>query len=496
MVIRMKRGKKMNKGKRDDLFDVLNGLTASEQIERYGRGASEYIKGYKGTFDENGNLVKKGLKQVAESNVNKDFKYQNLKQQAGFSAEIDYVSKTNSENIINGTDKIVARSNDVGRGNDTRFDIVSIDNNGNVILNGEDPMWGAQMKFCGGYQTTEQIQNSSENLVKKLASPKWDRYRDNEILIPKEQYEPAKKFAQAKCEELRKQSELQRQNGNYNKAAELEALAEKYNKISENIKDSGITSKEAMFLREHPKLATAKNVAGIAHKAGVEQAKGAAIMAGTLSVAQNVIYVMKGDKEIKDALYDSSIDIAKGTALGYITGSSDAAIRGFMASSNKSVFINLSKTSLPSMLATTTIQVTKSIKRYANNEIDEIELVQELGEKGTGMLSASLGAAVGTAILPGVGTVVGGMVGYMTSSSVYSAAMEVLKEAEISKERYLVISSLCEASIESLRYERERLEKHIYEVYGSRQNVFDNSFNIVDKAIGNNDITLFTQAIK
>lgn len=484
-----------DKTKDRDMFATVNAAMATEQIERYGRAASEHIKGYTGTFNSNGDLIKKGLKQISESEVNENFRYQNLKQQAGFSAEVDYVSKTNAENIINRSDNRVSRSNDVGRGNDTRFDVVSVDINGNVVMNGQDPMWGAQMKFCGAYETQEQIQKSSENLVKKLMNSKWDRYRDNDILVPKEQYGVAKEFAEKRANELFSESSKQKQLGNSQKATELEAQAKKYQKISENIKDSGITSKEAMFLREHPKLATARNVAKISHQSGIEQAKAAAIMSGTLSISKNIIYVMKGEKEFSDALYDSAVDVAKGSALGYITGASDTAIRGFMASSNNSVFVNLSKTSLPAMVATTTLQVGQSIKKYAKGEIDELELVQELGEKGTGMLSASFGAAIGTAILPGVGTAIGGMVGYMASSSIYNASMQILKEAEISKQRFEIINSLCKASIESMEAERKELESFINKFFQNRQSVFNNSFNTMDIAINSNDITLFTQGL-
>ncbi|OFI05980.1 hypothetical protein CLOACE_13610 [Clostridium acetireducens DSM 10703] len=476
-----------------NMYTIINATMNTEQLKRYGSAASEYIKGYSGTYDGNNNLIKKGLKQISESKVNEKFKYQNLKQQAGFSAEVDYVSKTNAENIINKNNSRISRSNDVGRGNDTRFDVVAVDINGNVVLDGQDPKWGAQMKFCGAYQTADEIKRRSENLVKKLVHPKWDRYRNNDILIPKEQYSVAKNFAEKKAKELFDESSKQKQLGNLHKSIELEQQAQKYQKVSKNIKDSGITSREAMFLREYPKLATVKNVAKISHRCGIEQAKGVAIISGTLSVSRNVVYIMRGEKEISEALYDSAVDVAKGSVLGYITGASDTAIRGFMASSSNSVFVNLSKTSFPSMIASTTLQVVNSIKKYAKGELDEIELVEELGEKGTGMLAASLGAAVGTAILPGIGTAVGGMIGYMTSSSIYNASMKVLNEVRIAKERYETIHSLCMASIESMQEERKKFEVFIDKYFKNRQAIFENSFNTMDAAIKNNDVNLFTQ---
>lgn len=151
---------KEKKKKHSGFADSVIGATTTENVERYGRAAAEYIKGYKGTLSEDGDIIKKGLKQVAESEVNPNFQYQNLKQQAGFAAEINYVDKTNAENIINRTNDRVSRSNDVGLGNHTQFDIWAVDMDGNPILNADKPLWSAQMKFCGGYETQEQIQKA------------------------------------------------------------------------------------------------------------------------------------------------------------------------------------------------------------------------------------------------------------------------------------------------------------------------------------------------
>lgn len=139
-------------------------------------------------------------------------------------------------------------------------------------------------------------------------------------------------------------------------------------------------------LREHPKLATAKYVAKTAHHSGVEQAKAVAVISAAISTSKNIVCVMRGEKEIKDALKDVAIDTVGGSTSAYIIGASDTAIRGFMASSKNSIFVNLSKTNLPATIATVGVQVGKSLIRYANGEIDAIQLVEELGEKGTGLL--------------------------------------------------------------------------------------------------------------
>lgn len=476
-----------NEKKHNGLTDSVIGVTTTENVERYGRAASEYIKGYNGEV-VNGVLIRKGLKQVSASKVNNSFKYQNIKQQAGFSAEIHYVNKENADSIIKKTNKRIYRSNDLGRGNDTQFDVLSVDELGN-------PTWGAQMKFCGKFGSPEEIKTSSESLVKKLAGDKWEKYRGNKILVPKEQYEVARNYASKTSRKLFEQADKFRSQGNYEKADLLEQKARIYLQVSKDLENSGVTSREAIFIREHPKLATAKYVAKTAHQSGIENAKSAAVLSGSISTAQNIVSLVKGEKEFSEAVKDIAVDTTSGAATAYIIGASDTAIRGFMASSKNSIFLNLSKSNMPAMIATSTVQIGKSLIRYANGEIDSLQLVEELGEKGTGMMAASFGAAIGTAVFPGVGTVIGGMVGYMTSSTIYNACIQVLRDERLSIERREKIHAISIAAIEAMQVQGNELLELTGRFYENRQQVFKTSLSMLDLASRESDLELFTQGL-
>lgn len=481
-------GETGKKKKHNGFIDSTIGAATTENVERFGRAASEYIKGYKGTSEANGDIIRKGLKQVSESKVHPDYHYSNIKQQAGFSAEIHYVDKTNAENVINRTNIRVHRSNDIGRGNDPQFDILSVDDSGN-------PTWGAQMKFYGKFETPEEIKKSSEELVRKMTKDDWERYRGNDVLIPKEQYEVAKKYAEDKARELSEQAEKLREQGNIEKADLLDQNAEKYHQVSRDLKDSGITTKEAIFLREHPQLATAKYVLETAHRSGLENAKSAAIISVAISTAQNVTSLIRGDKRVGEAVKDVAKDTTAGAATAYVIGASDTAIRGFMAASQNSVFVNLSKSNMPAMIATATVQVGKSLIRYAKGEIDSLELVEELGEKGTGMMAASFGAAVGTAIIPVIGTVVGGMVGYLASSSIYNACMQTLRDERLSYERRNRIHAIATAAIEAMDKQGNELLNLVDNFYSNRGKIFLESLSMLEVARSNENIELFTQGL-
>lgn len=468
--------------------ESIIGANTTENVGRYGEAASEFIKGYKGNIADDETVIKKGLKQVSESKVNPDYKYANIKQQAGFSAEIHYVDKENADSIINKSNKRIYRSNDLGRGNDPVYDVLSVDEQGNLT-------WGAQMKFCGKYETPEEINNSAKNLVNKLAGDKWERYRDNKVLIPSEQYEKACEYAKEKSEQYLKQSEKFRQEGNFEKAEILKEKAKTYKQISSDLENSGISSKEAIFLREHPKLATAKYVTEKAHQSGIENAKSAAVLSGAISLSQNIVSVMNKEKTASEAVCDVGKDTAAGAVTAYILGAGDTAIRGAMNASKNEVFVNLSKTNMPSMIATASVQVGKSLIKYSKGEIDSLELMEELGEKGTGMMAASFGAAMGTLVLPGIGTVAGSMIGYMTSSTVYKSCMQILDEEIMSEERMKRIHSIASAAIESMEKQQQELLELSERFFENRKQIFEYNLDQIEIASKNNDLNLFTKGL-
>lgn len=477
------------------LMDTTLGLASEEVVGRYGSAAGEYIKGYKGRIADSGKTVEKGLKQISESRVNENHRYSNLKQQAGFSAEVHYENRTNANNIINKSQNRISRTDNVGMVNHKKYDFLAVDTGGNPITDNSEPLWGAQMKFCGKYSTSEEATKSAQKLARNLAGDKWTRYRGNDVLVPHEQYDEIVRYSSQKSVELFEQAENERLLGNVDKANIHELKAKRFEQVSIDVEDSGFTSKEAMFLREHPKLSTAKYVTETSHAAGLEQAKAGAVISGSISTAQNIISIVNRDKELSEAIKDVAKDSATGAATSYVLTAGGTAAKGFMENSGKAYFENLSKANMPSMIATATVQIGKSLARYARGEIDALELSEELGEKGTGMVAASWGAAIGTAVFPGIGTAIGGMIGYMTSSMLYQSSMKTLKEARISEERrYKIRAILVEAKVEIERLQDE-LEGIINDFYSKREKEFCDSFGLINFGIINNDIDIFTEGL-
>ena len=154
---------------------ILEGA-ATETVQRYGSAVKEHIIAYSGIDNENGEQLKKGLKQISESKLNPEYIKQNLKQQAGFSAENKYAARENARNIISKSAERIHNTDIKGSGSyNELFDHIVTDENGIVISE-------EQMKFIG---------NNPKELVNKLASKKFQKYFDAnaKITIPKDYYE-------------------------------------------------------------------------------------------------------------------------------------------------------------------------------------------------------------------------------------------------------------------------------------------------------------------
>ena len=295
-----------NEDKKDNSFDnIVLGNMSAEVVNRYGSAIKEHFVAYSGVDNEAGIELTKGLKEISQYKVNPENKYSNLKQQAGFSAEVKHVARKNDENIINKTGERVVRTDDIGRVNDQLYDHVTYDKNGNIIEQ-------SQMKFVG---------HDSSSALQKLASKDYQKYLDKDIPIdvPSEQYEGIKMEAQTKAKSCYEQAERLKQEGKVDIAERKIEEAKKYEKISKNVRKSELSSDEAMEARLNPELSTAKDIFELGHRAGLEQAKMGAAIGGGISIIRNCVACFNGDKEPEEAIKDVALDTGKAAAISYST---------------------------------------------------------------------------------------------------------------------------------------------------------------------------------
>lgn len=454
-------------------------VASEEVIDRYGSAVKEHIVAYNGIDNENNKVLAKGLKDISKYKVDPNYEKSNLKQQAGFAAEVKHVARENTENIISKNGKRIIRADDVGKVNDELYDHFTYDKNGNIIDK-------SQMKFVG---------KNPKEALEKLASSKYQKYLDNNVNIdvPSEMYEDIKKEAENKAESCYEQYERLKQEGKLDIAKKKIEEAKKYEKIKKSIRKSKVSSKEAMEARVNPELSTAKDIAKVSNRAGLEQAKMGAAIGGGVSIIKNSIAVIKGDKEVKEALIDIGADTTKAASLSYVTAFAGSGVKGMIQNSPNNVIRAAAKTNLPAMAVTTALEVGKTFKKYLSGEIDGLQCFEELGEKGTGMLASGMfAAAFQVAIpIPVVGALIGSMFGYAFSSAYYKEVLNVFKEAKLAHERRLRIEAECEEAIKMIIEYRKELERLISEYLIDHITTFNTAFEQMESALEIGDINSF-----
>lgn len=480
-----------NKEKDKEILDTVIEISEQNLIQTHGEGASQIIQAYKGTrIDSNGNeIVHKGkdLKTISQYKVSQQGQkdgYSSYKQQSGFSGELIKEARDNQKAILENSDITTRTTDGIGQTNNQLHDHIKVDEKGNIVDTS-----GSQMKMCGRYSTQEEIKKSSEALVEKMVkNKKWEKYKDSPMDIPSEQVDIARKYALDKSKKLNESAKKHRDTGNIEKANKLEADAKEYKNAGERIRDSHVSSKEAMYARKNPEKFVVNEVINSCHKSGIECMKSTFIITGAISSAQNIYEIVANDKSVDDAIKDIAHDTGESALTGYIIGAGGSALKSVLHSSKNGVLRNIGKSNAPAMIATGVIEVGKSVHRYANGDIDETQLVEELGEKGTGIIAASYGAMIGASIVPFIGGFIGGMIGYTVSSLLYNECLNSLKHPTILKQRRLLLEQMChEAEVGMANYKREFIVNSKMN-FDRREYVFENILSLLNDSISSKNI--------
>ena len=498
------------KEKRKQLKSIAIGAAQDQQVQKHGEAVSQILQAYKGKrYDSAGHdLGHKGrsLKKIStySKGNNPDLEQRVIKSQAGFSGELIKEARDNKTAILNGETTRTRTTDGLGQTNHTQYDHVKVDMDGNVITGS-----GSQMKIYGLDKMGRP--KVIENLVKKRD---WDRY-DLPIDIPAEQHGPAVKYAKEQAEKCREQAKKLLEIGKIEEAAKKNELAVRYDEAGERVRKSNVTTKEAVAARLNPKTFTAKEVLKDSHNAGIEGAKGTMLFSAIFSSAQNTYGVMTGDADVEEAAKTVIKDVVNSGIISYGNAAMGTTIKACMHSSGSIAIRKLGTGNLPTVIATGVYESSRSVIRYARGEINELELIQELGEKGTGIVAGGFGMAVGgiaggaigsvfgTVALPGGGTVagaavgasigvtVGGMLAYIVSDILYIGAVEALKEADIAAERRAILEVFAQQAIdENMKYQKALLQ-YASEQYQRREDAITAELKNINNSIYNNNIDAF-----
>ncbi|WP_313530757.1 hypothetical protein [Anaerotignum sp.] len=479
----------MDKKKQTSKENIVLAATIDAHSQLHAEASSQIIQGYNGVrYDSYGNdlgHVGRSLKGVSAYKVNPEYEANNIRQQAGFSAELLTEARANAKNILEGNSERVRTADGVGKTNDQVNDLYTVDGRGNILETGK-----AQSKFLSKPKTPE---SSHEQVVDNfIRDPKWEKYANSKMSVPSDQLEKAKNYAERQrlkyIEKAQEAKDLQVQQSFIEKAKKAE-------QIRDNLVDSGVSSKDAIEARLHPKAFVAKETIKNIHSSSLDIAKGAAIVAGTVSMGKNLYAVITEDKGIEEAITDTVAETATISAKAYGINTAATGMSIVLKNATSTTFRRLGASPAPLAVTTAAVEIGNSLGRYAKNEIDEEELLLELGEKGTGAIAANYGAAVGTMVLPGIGTIVGGMIGYTISGVLYQSSLAILQREKLSEQRRILIESIVEESICEMKRYSENLKEQAIERCVYRENIYQTFFNDMYKSIEENDIDYFFSSI-
>lgn len=404
------------------------GVVLTDVTARHGAAVNEHLAAYDGINYEAGFTprarMQKSLKSIAKSKVHHKFEKQNLKQQAGFSAEVIETSRARAEACVKGKRPSVLRMDDVGpkgarHSNDQLIDIVEVDANGNPI-----PSTGYQMKFVGG---------DARKCLDKLLGKKCRKYLDNsvDIAIPSDYYDDVKHLLERRAADIEKQIANSHKIGKKVPQTKLDEL-NSCKRLMSHLRKSSMSRIEAIIARRYPKLFASIEVVRQANNAGVEGAKTCTAVTGVVSAMGNLLAIARGDKSWKDAVIDTTKDALIAGASGYFTAAGGSAISGAMMHSRNTTMRAMGRSGVPGAVITFVASGASVLCKYFNGEVRGAECMDELASLGTSMAIGSASASAVTAI-PGVSAVaVGGiallpMAGAILGSMVASAVFTGLK---------------------------------------------------------------------
>lgn len=477
---------------------AISGASA-ETVQRYGAANKEFIVAYSGKDNEAGKTLKKSLKSISQEKINSENAYRNIHQQAGFSAEVEETARENAKNIINGSGQRKIRTDDLGRVNDPLYDHVYIDKDGNIIEGS-----GAQMKFLGASEKDPEGLHNAERVAKKLLTDKnYQKYFDNDVKIevPSDQYDAILDQTDKEIESLKKQLQKNEAEGNKAVSDNLRAKLQRAEKLKKLLVKSNLSTKEAVFARMHPELAAAKDVIVTSNQAGINAGKYAAFMGGSISIINNVVAVIKGEKDADDAVREVAIDTASSAATGYVTGFSGSVIQAVMKNSTNTGIRALSSTNLAGTLATAIVTSSKTLKLYFDGSIDGVQCLETLGQENTGLISSAVfsslgveaakivvGTAANQALAGAVGGMIGGLVGYALVAASYKVVLESTKEAKLAHEERIKIEEICRQDIEKQREYQKEVDEIVNQYFKEKYEVFHSALGQLAESIHNNDI--------
>ena len=194
-----------------------------------------------------------------------------------------------------------------------------------------------------------------------------------------------------------------------------------------------------------------------------------------MSGIQNVVSVIKGEKEASEALADTVKIGGQAAVTGYAVGGVSTVVLHTLSNSSSKFIQALGKSNVPANIITSIMVTGSTLKKWGEGDITTQECLIELGDKGLSFVNAGYSMAIGQALIPIpiVGGAVGALVGTALTSSLYRNLISQLKGNELEEQRREQIIRECREVAAQTKAYREELEKTMESHFKAQKDCFD-----------------------
>ncbi len=207
----------------------------------------------------------------------------------------------------------------------------------------------------------------------------------------------------------------------------------------------------------------------------------------------NLCLIANGEKEFSDAAKDMGKLTLSVAGTGGAIRVVSTGVTNVLKNSKKETLQKIANSNQVMQIITVSLIVKDSIVKYVNGEIDGKEFFEEIGEKGLGMVTGSIGAIAGQALIPI--PIVGAVIGSMIVSTV---CMDIVKSYRTINEYKKIesqVTTLSEQALYEMNRQQEILKLLINEEYSEWNTQFNNAYEMIYNGTFNDDANMIINGL-
>lgn len=257
--------------------------------------------------------------------------------------------------------------------------------------------------------------------------------------------------------------------------------------VKKRIRDNGEAAEKRN--NERLKKKTAENLVDTVNESGKQGALNAGVTSATMSGIMNIVSVIKGEKNCKDAVEDTIKDGGKAAITGYAMGGGLTAVSQTLSYSSSKFLQFLAENNVPGQIITSVMITGDTLKKWGNGDITTQECIIELGDKGLNTITMGYSMAVGQTLIPIpiVGGAVGALVGAVLTSNLYNGLIDDLKNRQYEHEERMKRIAECKAIAEQARVFRIELQGYLDKYFDDYKQCFDSALQSIEVSFENGD---------